>query len=558
MPGEHQQIEHQVSLEILNSYVTDEQKIPDSLFIQSLKSLIAENGNAACSFISENSALIQQAIEIEAEKNEEDMENKDWSIFGLLSYTMSEALKSDETSARVLFDLVNTNFDKVLRTRNNYERTNSQYLTPFLTYAASGEMSDIDRDKAEFINKVIEHYYEEEMSLTMDGHLRTAIHKHGDESTGFDKLLTSVHKSDVKAFNNLVTYSLVNRYGFSREINTNDYSEASEMLRIWKYCSGMYGRVTTRYGETEEDDTIRDLSFDEASMRIAQKIRMNFQVLERYKHGDKLEGNKLEHLRMLRRTNGIVNFNRYSLETLADQYVLLEQSEEEAARDLRPKALSILPLADHNGAFDYEHKVLDKTGKGLCETIVEASGSKDVLLRVLRSTRGTTSLPLSKRSKTRYREQPAPYDYVFIFGHGTYLGLELGVDHESYRLSKIRDRLQKTGHEPHRLDLGLLDFEIIDTILSKHVLVNQATQYALFACNTLEDARGMPEGYNFASLLARKLKNRKVYAFRSRGYSDQKIVIADTGISATKSKGGRGTDMEMVPRPVREEITGLL
>lgn len=463
-------------------------------------------------------------------------------VTGLFEYLLYEG---EDATAKSVFDYVNSNLSSIC----NYERIyNTEIvinLSKFLVYAVPNRSGDLSNESWNFISKLMERFASDE--LTVLPYLDGDIYNEGDFLLSFDLLLTNLLNTeggDIR-FANLVSTILARRYGFNQHkmLDTNrntkrsaharySSSEAMNIFRIWGQCDGR-GCPTLLEASTTDDAVTRDPTTEEVAVRRVQKVRRNFQVLEELKDSDSLKV-----ARKLYRTNGITNFNRYSIKTLSEQYKIQMSSFTEIL-DSKLRFLTLLPYSDSNGAFESKHCVVNYANEKLHEIVIEAGTRREALVNILRSVEGTAS-----RQRKNQSFYEIPFEYVYVAGHSNRKEVKLGnVDSEI--------RMQSST-----IDIQLIEDPELYYWLYRHKLIDDSTVVILGGCNTAEDDEEDPTGDNLAKTIMKKLGVRDVVAAKTNTYGDQTPLIhADRTVTLTRPKNGRETNIVSIANELGRNLT---
>jgi hypothetical protein len=403
-----------------------------------------------------------------------------------------------------------------------------RHLSVYLAYAVPDRIEDFSKEGWSFTNLLMDEFASEELKL--QPYLDGKIYEEGDDSLRVDLLLANLlntEKGDIR-FTNLVTTMLAKRYGFKqnkilgeKRTKREAYarytsSEAMNIFRIWGQCDGRSCLTLIEMGATEDEDITRRPTPEEITMRRVQKVRRNFQVLEELKDTDSLKVAK-----KLYRTNGIANFNRYSIETLSKQYEI-QVSPYTEIPDYKIPLLTLLPYSDYNGAFEGEHYVGNETNKEMHEVIIEAGSRREALVAILRSVSGTASR--QRRNQSLYQ---IPFEYLYVAGHSDSEEIELSNDNS------------KVGMLSSIINIQLIEDPELYNWLHRHMLIDDSTTVILGGCKTAEDKNHDPSRDNLAKTVMRKLGVLDVIAAKTSTYRDQIPVIHEDYKASLSQTGNR-------------------
>ncbi len=345
-------------------------------------------------------------------------------------------------------------------------------------------------------------------------------------------------------YTNFVTELLRHRYGFRfdtrKEVDDPEKrvgsrfrrnTEAFTILRIWQDCDGRKARVLIHEGETEDKDITRKPTPAEVKMRRVQKVRSNIQVLETLKERDELRV-----ARLLHRVNGIANFNRYTIATLAEQYDLQVRTSA-ALRPVALTCLSLLPYADHNGALNGFHRIVNNSTNKLEEIIVEGGTRKSILVNILRATKGTAS-----RQEQNSYLHGLPFRYILAESHSDYDQINVG-----------KASWQKGINAP-TLDIDLMRDPKLFAILKRHSLIDKTTYVVIKGCKAAADTVHNAAGYNIATVIKKSLNVADVIAGSTYIYGDQHMEIKPNGVpTLTQTRNTRQATIVSIAKQLADE-----
>ncbi|MEN9389668.1 MAG: hypothetical protein RLY61_752 [Candidatus Parcubacteria bacterium] len=450
-------------------------------------------------------------------------------IFNALTGLFEQLTERGNTAeANLLLELISDNMETLFRSGMALEDTGINNLVTLVSFVIPENNLPISKEHWVFITGLMDQFAQSE--LVARPYLSNTLYQENGEILGFDLFLLQLlakDKAELK-YSSFIIELLKVRYGFKYEVGLHadeietqrrqyyrNEGEAVEILRIWQNCDGRNAKIVIHEGETEKEDVSRVPSRSEVNIRKVQKIRRYIQVLEILKRQDALKV-----ARNLYRTNGIANYNRYTLETLGEQYALLMRPSITVTNP-RITCLSILPYTDHNGAFEEVHTIINKSYSPLEEVIIEAGNAKQALLHTLRATKGTAS-----RQKDHRHIYHTPYDYILLQGHSDTLHVNLG------------NKSAVKGIKASSLDLELVQNPEFFDLLRRHNLIDAETFVVIKGCNAGADMEDAPAGYNLATLIKRHLRVADVIAGSTKVYSDQQMVIKqDYKPTLTQTKG---------------------
>lgn len=450
--------------------------------------------------------------------------------FELLTGFFEYLLDAGETTAaNSVFDCVQANLANICRLEGIHNAGSVRHLSVYLAYAVPDRVGDLSNESWSFINLLMDEFASDE--LKSQPYLDGKIYEKGDFLLSLDLLLSNLLNTEGgdMRFTNVVTTILARRYGFKQhkmlDIKSStkrrtyarySSSEAMNIFRIWGQCDGRSCLTLIEMGETDDEDVTRKPTPDEITMRRVQKVRRNFQVLEELKDTDSLKV-----ARKLYRTNGIANFNRYSIETLSKQYEI-QVSPYTEIPDYKIPLLTILPYSDYNGAFEGEHYVGNETNKEMHEVIIEAGSRREALVAILRSVRGTASR--QRRNQNLYQ---IPFEYLYVAGHSDSEEIELSNDNS------------KVGMLSSIINIQLIEDPELYNWLHRHMLIDDSTTVILGGCKTAEDKNHDPSRDNLAKTVMRKLGVLDVIAAKTSTYRDQIPVIHEDYKASLSQTGNR-------------------
>ena len=452
------------------------------------------------------------------------------------------AESGDTKEAELIFTLVANNLENLFETGIVTSEAGTKELAHYVLYALPKKPGPIAKSHWTFTNKLMDQYAKDDFRRSP--YDMESVYIQGDEIQSFDRLLLAILENDKTEaqYINFITELLKHRYGFRLDVNkeengldnltTQRYhrnTEAVNIIRIWQDCDARKAKVIVSIGESEEQDETREPTLAEVNMRRVQKVRSNFQVLEILKEHDELRVARLVH-----RVNGITNFNRYTIATLAEQYDLQVRS----AATLRPpvlSCLSVLPYADHNGAFNGIHRILNESTTGLEEIIVEGGTRESILANILRATKGTAS----RQQKHSYLYR-LPFNYLLIEGHSDFDRINTGKGYG------------KEGISATNFDIDMMQNPELRKMLRRHNLIGPSTYIVIKGCRAAEDSVAEMPGYNIATTIKRELAD--VIAVSTDGYGDQHMLIQkDLRPTLTQTKYPRKANIVSIAEQLAED-----
>lgn len=434
----------------------------------------------------------------------------------------------NKAEAKLILQLITKNLGNLFNTGLATSKEGIDSLAVYVSYVLPKRAGPIAKPHWVFINKLMDHFNEDE--FRRNSYEMTGVYQEGDKVQIFDRLMLKILERDKSeaGYVNFVTELLRHRYGFRYDkkvvedtakgsaIRFRRNTEAVNMLKVWQDCDGRNAKVLIYQGETEHEDKTRQPTTAEVNMRKVQKVRSNIQVLEALR-----EQNELRVARLLHRVNGIANFNRYPLVTLAEQYDL------QVRTSVRfPSAaltcLSLLPYADHNGALNGLHRIVNNSPNKLEEIIVEGGTRRSLLVNILRATKGTAA----RQEKHNYL-YGLPFRYILAAGHSDYDHIGVG------KVSR------KKGINASKLDMDMMKDPALYAFLKHHNLIDHFTYVVIKGCNAAEGAELNSAGYNIARTIKSNLSVADVIACSTYAYSDQRMTIAYNGEPTLTQTSGR-------------------